>query len=250
MSADWPKGVGRYTLDTVDSTNAYGFRLTDVPAWVLAAEQTAGRGRRGRAWSSPPGNFYGSLILTPHDPPERMALRSFVAALALRDALVALTGLPQVFALKWPNDVLLNGGKLSGILLEGQAGRLAVGIGVNLIGAPPAEGVEPQALRPVSLKGETGLHITPSQLLDRLAPAFALREAQLAADFDTIRRDFLSHAARLGERIVARTMAATHEGVFRTIDASGALILDTAEGPMLIPAADIFFAERAHASGH
>ena len=237
-------------LDSVDSTNAHGFQLGATPAWVLAAEQTAGRGRRGRTWSSPRGNFYGSLILSPHDPPERMALRSFVAALALRDALVAITGLPDAFTLKWPNDVLLNGGKLSGILLEGKGGRLAIGIGVNLIVAPPPDEVEVWALRPVSLREQTGLTIMPVQLLDRLAPAFATREAQLAADFDTIRRDFLTYAARLGEPITARTMRETHEGVFRTIDASGALVLDTGAGAIAIPAADIFFGGQADASGH
>lgn len=242
--------MGRHLLPTVDSTNAFGFRLDRVPAWVVAEEQTAGRGRRGRTWSSPPGNFYGSLILAPNDPPERMALRSFVAALALRDALVALVGRAEAFALKWPNDVLLNGGKLSGILLEGKAGRLAVGMGVNLVHAPLPEHVEARALRPVSLEGETGLRVTPAQLLDRLAPAFAAREAQLAQAFDSIRQDFLAHAARVGEPIAARTMTATHEGIFRTIDSTGALILDTAAGPVPIPAADIFFAERADASGH
>lgn len=249
LSTDWPDGIDRHVLDSVDSTNAHGFRLDKVPAWVVGAEQTAGRGRRGRAWSSPRGNFYGSLILAPHDPPERMALRSFVAALALRDALVALTVLPEAFALKWPNDVLLNGGKLSGILLEGQGGRLAIGIGVNLIAAPPAGEVEVRAIRPVSLLTETGVRVTPVQLLDRLAPAFARREVQLADDFDTIRTDFLTHAARLGERITARTMRETHEGIFRTIDRSGALILETAKGPVAIPAADIFFGGHADASG-
>lgn len=234
----------------MDSTNAHGFQLPDTPTWVLAAEQTAGRGRRGRTWSSPRGNFYCSLILSPDDPPERMALRSFVAALALRDALVELTGLPACFALKWPNDVLLNGGKLSGILLEGQGGRLAIGIGVNLTTAPPPSAVETGAIPPVSLLGETGLHITPVQLLDHLAPAFAAREAQLAMDFDSIRRDFLTYAARLGEPIIARTMRETHEGVFRTIDTSGALVLDTEAGVIVIPAADIFFGRTDDASGH
>ncbi|HEX9857902.1 MAG TPA: biotin--[acetyl-CoA-carboxylase] ligase, partial [Paracoccaceae bacterium] len=117
----WPEGVGRHILGTVDSTNAFAARLAPGltgPAWVLAGEQTAGRGRRGRAWSSPRGNFHASLVMQPTEPPEVVALRSFAAALALRDTCVALTGLPQAFALKWPNDVLLNGGKLAGILLE------------------------------------------------------------------------------------------------------------------------------------
>ena len=112
--------------------------MLDGPAWFMAYEQTAGRGRRARPWVSPRGNFYGSLILHPVEPVDQVALRSFVAAVALRDAFVTLTGLPTAFALKWPNDVLLNGGKVAGILLEsvGQAqgvAHLAVGMGVNLI---------------------------------------------------------------------------------------------------------------------
>ena len=117
-------------------------RLPDLrgPTWILALRQTAGRGRRGRAWTDPAGNFAATLVMRLDEPPARLALRSFVAALALHDALAAATGLPQGFALKWPNDVLLNGGKLSGILLESPgAGVLALGIGVNLRHAPEAD---------------------------------------------------------------------------------------------------------------
>jgi BirA family biotin operon repressor/biotin-[acetyl-CoA-carboxylase] ligase len=103
-------------LATVDSTNAEAARQAGArssPLWILANEQTGGRGRRGRPWSSPPGNFHATLLLYPAEPPDVVALRSFVAALALRDACVALTGLPGAFTLKWPNDVLLNGGTIS-----------------------------------------------------------------------------------------------------------------------------------------
>ncbi len=113
--------------------------------------------------------------------PATVALRSFAAALALRDAFVALTGLPQAFTLKWPNDVLLNGQKVAGILLEASGDVLAIGIGVNLIAAPPPEAVEPGAVTPVSLLSETGLRITPEAFLDALAPAYAAREAPSAA---------------------------------------------------------------------
>ena len=136
--------MGRRLLDTVDSTNAEAARMAPHlagPLWILAGAQTAGRGRRARAWASPRGNFHATLALQPREPADRVALRSFAAALALRDAFVALTDLPQSFALKWPNDVLLNGGKVAGILLESSgAGQgvqhLSIGIGVNLIAAP------------------------------------------------------------------------------------------------------------------
>lgn len=248
MSADWPAGTGRHLLETVGSTNAHGMALRDLPAWVVAGEQTSGRGRRGRPWASPRGNFYGSLILDLNEPAEKVALRSFVAALALRDACVSLTGLPESFRLKWPNDVLLNGGKLCGILLESRAigpgvSRLAIGIGVNLISAPDPSQIEPGAVPPVSLLAETGLRIAPEAFLDRLAPAYARREAQFQRGFASIREDFLSHAARLGEPIVARTGTLSRSGIFRTLDETGALVLDCAGGPVAIPAADVFFHE-------
>ena len=216
------------------------------PAWFLGLEQSAGRGRRARPWASPRGNFYGTLLLHPTEPPEVIALRSFAASLALRDAFVSLTGLPGAFALKWPNDVLLNGGKVAGILLEstGRAGGydLAIGIGVNLIGAPDASAVEPGAVPPVSLLGETGLRIAPEVFLDALAPAYARWEAAFVHQgFTALREEWLAHAARLGEVIRARTGTQTREGTFETIDPAGNLILRMSSGPVAIPAAEVFF---------
>lgn len=219
----------------------------EVPTWIVAEEQTGGRGRRGRPWISPKGNFYGTLALRPAGAAQDVALRSFVAALALREACLSLTGLSDAFRLKWPNDVLLNGGKLAGILLEssgtgGQVTQLAIGIGVNLIGAPPPETVEPGAVPPVSLLSETGLRVTPKAFLAALAPAFAHWEARLCAEgFAPIRAEWLAHAARLGEQITARTGSQTQRGIFAGLDESGALILDTGQGRRTIPAADIFF---------
>jgi BirA family biotin operon repressor/biotin-[acetyl-CoA-carboxylase] ligase len=193
------------------------------------------------------GNFHGTLVLKPTEPPETVALRSFAAALALRDALTEMTGLPGSLSLKWPNDVLLNGGKLAGILLESQGLNgpdpvLCIGIGVNLIAAPDPGHVEPGAVQPVSLLQETGLRITPEAFLDALAPAYGKWEARLATEgFPPLRAAWLSHAARLGETIRARTGQETREGVFQTIDASGNLILQMSHGPVAIPAAEVFF---------
>ena len=176
-----------------------------------------------------------------------IALRSFAAALALREACVAVTGLPNAFTLKWPNDVLLNGGKLAGILLESAgsgkaAAHLAIGIGVNLIAGPDPSQVEPGATPPVSLLGETGHRITPEAFLNHLAPAYARWDHKLTTQgFAPLRAEWLVHAARLGETITARTGTASHLGRFETIDDTGALILHTATGRMTIPAADVFF---------
>ena len=242
--------MARHLLDSVDSTNAHGLRLAGSlagPAWFLAGKQTAGRGRRARAWVSPRGNFHATLILHPTEPAAQVALRSFAAALALRDALVAVTGLPAAFALKWPNDVLLNGGKVAGILLESVSSGagvapLAIGIGVNLLAAPDASLIEPGAVPPVSLWSETGLKLTPEVFLDHLAPAYADWEARFQVEgFAPLRQEWLAHAARLGQHIRARTGTQSHEGRFETIDDTGALILIQAEGRIAISAAEVFF---------
>jgi len=250
LSARPEIGAGRLALPEIDSSNAEGFRRAaglEGPTWILAGLQTAGRGRRARPWVSPQGNFHGTLVLKPVEPPETVALRSFAAALALRDALVTVTGLPASFSLKWPNDVLCNGGKLAGILLEssglsGPVPVLCIGIGVNLIAAPDPSLVEPGAVPPVSLLQETGLRLTPDAFLEALAPAYARWEATFTAEgFAPLRTEWLAHAARLGEPIRARSGQHTREGVFETIDASGNLILRMSQGPVAIPAAEVFF---------
>jgi BirA family biotin operon repressor/biotin-[acetyl-CoA-carboxylase] ligase len=251
LSAEgWPEGTTALILDSVDSTNAQAARIAASltgPAWILAAEQTGGRGRRGRAWASPRGNFHATLVMHPSGPPAHAALRSFVAALALREALTSVTGTDAPFALKWPNDVLCNGGKAAGILLEsagqgGQVAHLAIGIGVNLIAAPDPAMLEEGALRPVTILTETGARVEPRALLDHLAPAFARWETRLLAEgFAPIRSAWLAHAARLGEPIRARTGSMTRDGVFETLDDTGALVLRTAQGREVIPAADVFF---------
>lgn len=252
MSIDlsWPAGVEKRVLEEVDSTNAEAARIAPTiagPVWVLALKQTAARGRRGRAWSNPPGNFAATLVMRPTETPDRVALRSLVAALALRDAAVLATGRADAFALKWPNDVLLNGGKLAGILLEstGAAGtisHMAIGVGVNLVDAPSAAEVEAGAMPPVSIHGETGVKISPEEFLDLLAPCYAAREAEFTTlGFEPIRRAWLASAARLGEPIRARTMTTEHHGTFETVDEEGALVLKTANGRITLPAADVFF---------
>jgi len=195
----------------------------------------------------PRGNFAATLVYRPSEPPVQVALRSFVAALALQDAFVAATGRPDAFKLKWPNDVLLNGGKVAGILLEsagGSAGvtHLSIGIGVNLAEAPPATALEAQAVPAVSLREETGIDIAPEAFLGLLAPAFARYEQQFTTyGFEPIRRAWLANAARLGQPIRARTGTRDTQGTFRDVDGEGNLILDTPQGRASITAADIFF---------
>ncbi len=248
---DWPQGYGRRVLAEVDSTNAEAARLAPGlmrPEWILGLRQTKGRGRRGRPWTDPEGNFAATLVMQPAETPDRIALRSFVASLALYDAFVAATGHTAPFALKWPNDVLLNGGKVAGILLEsagragGQVSHIAIGIGVNLRHAPTPDQVEPGAVPPKSLLSETGAKVTPEDFLDLLAPAYARYETQFRTyGFAPIRTAWLSRAARIGETITARTSRDETVGIFETVDSAGNLVLKTSQGSVAIPAAEVFF---------
>ncbi|GGH21430.1 BirA family transcriptional regulator, biotin operon repressor / biotin-[acetyl-CoA-carboxylase] ligase [Cribrihabitans marinus] len=248
--SSWPAGYGLHVLDEVDSTLNEAARIAPTmtgPVWIMARHQTAARGRRGRAWANPRGNLAATLVMRPDGAPEVAALRSFVAALALYDACIAVTGRADGLTLKWPNDVLLNGGKLAGILLE-SAGRadgvahLTIGIGVNLAQAPEASTLEPGAVRPVSLLSETGAQVAPDDFLIELAAAFAGYETQFATyGFAPIRRAWLDRAARLGQPIVARTATSETAGTFETVDERGNLVLLTAKGRVNIPAADVYF---------
>ncbi|WP_300016796.1 biotin--[acetyl-CoA-carboxylase] ligase [uncultured Roseobacter sp.] len=246
----WPEGYGRHVLPQVDSTlDEVQRRAGSEPApfWLLAHKQTAARGRRGRAWSMPEGNFAATLLLRPAEPPHVAALRSFVMSLALHRAFVEVCGRADAFALKWPNDVLLRGGKVAGILLEstGQGaamGPLAIGVGVNLVAAPVADEVEAGAVQPVSLRGETGITVGPEAFLDALARAYAPLEQQFTTlGFAPIRAAWMEHAARLGETIIARTGREEITGTFEDVDADGNLLLRTPKGLRAIAAADVFF---------
>lgn len=168
-------------------------------------------------------------------------------AVALLETCEALCGGSDRFALKWPNDVLLNGGKLAGILLEGagKAGamsHLAIGVGVNLAAAPDSGSVEPGAVPPVSLLSETGCTVDPETFLSHLAPAYArLEDRFVTYGFEPIRIAWLARAARLGEVITARTARSESVGTFETVDADGNLVLKTAKDRVSIAAADVFF---------
>ncbi len=224
-------------LDEVGSTNDWLLAGADqLPDnhWVIAARQTAGRGRRGRAWSDGTGNFMGSVLVKASGEVQQL---SFVAALALHDALAACTGQAARFALKWPNDVLLDGVKCSGILLERQGEALVIGIGVNLADHP--DGTE----RPATSLASAGLPVpTPHRLLDALMPAMAVRRAAWQAEgFAPIRAAWLARAAGLGSRITARLGDCTEDGVFEGLAEDGALLLQLDDGRVrAIHAGEVF----------
>jgi BirA family biotin operon repressor/biotin-[acetyl-CoA-carboxylase] ligase len=243
----WPDEYGRIVVPEVGSTlDEAVLRAAEYPApfWLMAERQTAARGRRGRTWLMPAGNFAATLLLDVPEAPAQAALRSFVMSLALLQVLEALTGPDADIALKWPNDVLLNGGKVAGILLEkpGVSDLLAIGVGVNIAAAPAPYLVEAGALRPVSLIGETGANVAPEAFLDRLAVAYADLETMMRAQgFGPIRERWIARAARLGQTLTARTGRETLTGIFEDVDAEGHLVLRGPGGPRAIAAADIYF---------
>lgn len=243
----WPERTDRIILEEVDSTMAEASRRApDLkrPTWIMARRQTEARGRRGRRWDSAEGNFAATFIFRPEGNAATAALRSFSAATALFEAL-ALKAPRESLALKWPNDVLLNGGKVAGILLESVGTRgavdwLAIGFGVNLAKAPPSE--PGMAFPPVSLEGEGGEPTDPDEMLSLLASNMATEEGLFTEmGFAPIREKWLRHAARLGETITARTARDEVTGVFETVNEAGQLVLRTPRGQVAISAADVFF---------
>jgi BirA family biotin operon repressor/biotin-[acetyl-CoA-carboxylase] ligase len=228
---------------TSTSDEAKSLAAAGAPAGTLvwARTQSAGRGRQGREWVSPPGNLYASLILRPAVPAAIAAQLSFVAALAVGDACLAQAP-DAAIALKWPNDVLLAGRKLAGILLESHASLagtldwLVVGIGINLATYPV------EVDYPATALSATGADAAPETVLAALAEAFLVWYQcwRDGAGFATIRSAWLARAHGLGKPVRVRLPGATLEGVFAGLDTDGALLLDSAAGQRRIAAGEVF----------
>ena len=208
--------------------------------WVVAEEQTAGRGRRGRSWSSPRGNLYASALLIDPCPQAAAPQLGFVAGVALARAAEDLGAVGA--RLKWPNDLVLDGAKCAGILVEGATlpdGRLAcvVGIGVNCLSAPPAVGYPTAVLRT-----EGGGAIDAGALFDRLVERFdeALLTWRAADAFEAVRSAWLAHAMRLGERIRVESGGRRREGTFEGLDGAGRLLFRGESGIEGIETADLW----------
>jgi BirA family biotin operon repressor/biotin-[acetyl-CoA-carboxylase] ligase len=240
-------GVTLGVFDVLGSTNDEAFVALDegvgAAHWVVAREQKAGRGRHGRAWSSPPGNLYASLALLNPCAPQKGAQLGFVAGLALHQALSDVTGLGvERLAIKWPNDIVLDRAKLAGLLVEGRMMALGVsaaviGMGVNCLSHPDHTPYAATDLKQI------GLSVTPDQLFERLSERMfeALALWQSGDHFGRVRALWLERVAGLGQRIQVRTGESAREGIFRDIDADGCLVLDGPQGQETIMAGDVFF---------
>ena len=243
----WPLGYALLELDEIDSTNQEAKRRAAAgvtsPLWIVAARQSEGRGRRGNAWQSLLGNLAATLLIRPERRAAECAQLSFAAALAVSDMLAGFAPHAHL-GLKWPNDVLADGRKIAGILLEseskadGTAAWLAVGIGVNLAAYP--DDVE---LPATSLAVQGILPPTPRDAMLDLAAAFAKwYEVWRTQGFAPVREAWLARASGLGSRVRARLAKEEIVGVFQGIDESGALLLGLAGGvTRAIAAGEVFF---------
>ncbi|EJW22220.1 hypothetical protein IMCC14465_00590 [alpha proteobacterium IMCC14465] len=254
---DFPEATALIHLTQTGSTNDEARRLFaartegDAPfVWIMTDRQVSGRGRMGRNWSSPEGNLMTSLMCKPSCDLATMGQLGFVAGLAVQASIQEMTSLPA--KLKWPNDVLIEGAKCAGILLEtlsdvsnlsnasksAQEIGLAIGIGVNLQ-HHPTDTPYPA----ISLTGAAGVSPSPREMITVLARHFnRLYGLWMRDGFSGIRLLWLEQAYGVGEEITAVLTRERQTGTFKDIDAEGRLLLEKSDGSIhLIAAGDIFF---------
>lgn len=245
MSEMLPAGIRLIALDSIGSTNDEAKRLAASGApdgtVVTAREQTRGRGRRGRGWTSPPGNLYLSLVLRPNVPATRLPELGFMAAVALTDTIAPLLPAPETLGHKWPNDVLLKGKKLAGILIETSLGAdpsradwAVIGLGINVRHHPS------EADRPATSLAAEGIPITSEALLSPLLGRLMdLRQRWLTLGFAPLRAAWLARAAGLGETISLRGPMGAESGIFAGVDEAGALLLGRDGRVTRVPVAEV-----------
>jgi BirA family biotin operon repressor/biotin-[acetyl-CoA-carboxylase] ligase len=244
-----PPAYRLVVLDRVASSNDEAKRLAQAGAedgtLVWVREQLEGRGRQGRAWASPPGNLYLSLVLRPECTPAEAAQLGFVAALGLGGGVGSVTPPLIEVRYKWPNDVLFNGRKGAGILLEsrmapaGGLDWLILGLGVNVTSFP-----EDAAFPATSLRFEGAPEkLEEVDLLEAFARHFLTWINRWLEDgFAPIRETWLRHAHGLGEMIEVQLGKEVVSGRFGDLDQTGALLIELADGRVRsITAGDVFF---------
>lgn len=239
-------GVRLVVHDVVGSTNEEALTLARGgergPLWVVARQQTAGRGRHGRSWVSEPGNLYASLVLADPAPPAHRPELSFVAALALHDAVAGrIPGLSSRLALKWPNDLLIDRHKCAGILIEGERDSVVVGIGVNCVAHPANTSF------PATDLAAAGVRASAELVFAALSGAMVgrLKQWERGGGFAAIRADWLARAAGLGKPIKVALADGEVAGDFQGIDEAGRLVIRLADGAQrTVAAGDVLSAGR------
>jgi BirA family transcriptional regulator, biotin operon repressor / biotin---[acetyl-CoA-carboxylase] ligase len=241
----------RVAFEAIDSTNTEAMRRANAgdlgPYWLRAGTQTIGRGRRGREWLSAPGNLFLTYLGTTQRSPADTALLSFAAALAVADTADRALG-REAALLKWPNDVLIVGRKVSGILLESGTltdGRLwfAVGIGINVAAAPTSVDQPIASLAEFSGGQPLSADALEPVLRRRLSFWAGMLERE---GFAPLRTAWLERAHGLGAPATARLGGEEITGVARGLSADGALELELPDKrTRLISAGEVFFGATA-----
>lgn len=244
-----PSGYRLLRMETVDSTNAEARRRAKAgepgPLWIWSARQSQGRGRGGREWISRPGNLFASLLIGVNAPQRvagQIALLAGIVAYDTIAKLIAYEGRSELL-LKWPNDILLSGEKLAGVLLENVGNTVenrsvvVIGTGINLASHPE------DLPQPAISLGAYDIMVTPGDALEVLA---ATTHEWLArwgegSCFPTIRRAWLDRAGPAGRPLRVKVEGEETEGVYGGLDADGALRLMTPDGEYRIAAGDVFF---------
>ena len=230
------------TFTSLPSTQDYVKELADEGLHeglvIQSLIQTKGRGRHGREWTSPMGNLYMSVLLRPGCESVDAGQLAFVAALAVARAVEDVLDPQYQLTLKWPNDVLIDGRKCSGLLLEsdirdGELAWVALGMGINILSCPDGA----VALQDVSGKGQIPIHPFRDTVLHHLADVYDLWTEM---GFAPIRQEWLSKAHGLDKEIKVTIPGRENTGIFKTIDETGALILMTDKGETKIYAGDVF----------
>ena len=245
---DLPPFFRLFAFESLGSSNVEARRLAEAGegegAIVWTHRQEQGVGRRGRSWSSPAGNLYCSVILRPECSPAEAARLSFLIALAIRQAVATFLPPDIPLQLKWPNDVLIDGRKCAGILLESKMGvnglmdYVIVGTGINITSYPE----KTDGLSAISLEA-AGARVRVEELLSGYA--YALLDLYMRwrqHGFGPIHKEWISHATGIGTQITVRLANETLEGKFVGLDPSGALVLGLISGETrLITAGEVFF---------
>lgn len=214
-------------FDQVVSTNetAKNFPINTV---IIASCQSGGKGRMGRSWLSPKGNLYLSAVVKDYD--DKTPMLAFVVAIALADALADFE-----VRLKWPNDILLNGKKLAGVLLERtEDKRIIIGIGVNIVSCP----TDGMLYETASLNGQIELEKVQEKILNALAENITLFEDK---GFDVIREKWVRYAEGIGQTIKVQLPTKTLVGIFKELSPQGELVLELPDKTVQkITAGDVF----------
>jgi BirA family biotin operon repressor/biotin-[acetyl-CoA-carboxylase] ligase len=238
---DWAIDVSKDLPSTQDLAIAKAAEGAPEGTVIQAMIQTAGRGRHGNQWISPLGNLYMSFILRPMCTPELAGQLSFVIGLALSAAMDPYVTADHKKTLKWPNDILIDGQKCAGILLEsslsakGVVESLVIGMGVNIHAAPE----DRVGLQQVADDKRLAVHRFRDEVLVKVAEYYG---GWKAAGFEPVRRDWLKQAHGLNHKISARLSDRTIKGIFRDIDPTGALMLEEGSGKTIaIRAGEVYF---------